>query len=427
MRRPAATTGRHDRRVEGVDRSGRAAYITDQSVINKNPGGVARLARLLSKGLPAMRHIARFAVLPAILLLGACGRPAPAPEPIRAVRTITVEAPSAGGRVDYAGEVRARSESRLSFRVAGKMISRPVDLGDSVKAGQVLASLDPQDLRLSQEAARSALEAARVNADQAAADYKRFKELREQNFISAAELDRRESAYKAAQAQFEQARAQSAVQSNQARYATLVADTSGVVTAVEAEPGAVLAAGAAVLRVAADGPRDVMFSVPEHQAAQFRALEGRAGVLQVRLWGAEGTPVPATVREVAAAADPATRTFAVKADVGRAAVKLGQTATVSLAVPPTPGVFRLPLAAVFEQQGRSHVWLLDKATMTVAAQPVQLAGAEGNMLLVGAGVTAGQTIVSAGTHTLTPGQKVVLYGAAPPASAASAAPATASR
>jgi membrane fusion protein, multidrug efflux system len=362
----------------------------------------------------------RFAVLLAVTfasLGSACSRPAPPPEPVRAVRTINVGQQSAGSSIDYAGEVRARSESRLSFRVAGKMVSRPVDLGDAVKAGQVLASLDPMDLRLGQQAASSGLEAARVNADQAGADLKRFKELREQGFISAAELDRRDSTFKAAQAQYEQARAQASVQSNQARYTTLVSDAKGVVTAIEAEPGAVLAAGAPVLRIAPDGPRDVVFSVPEQHAGQLRALEGKPGLLQVRLWGAAAdAAVPATVREVAAAADPATRTFLVKADVGKAAVRLGQTATVTLAVPAAAVALKIPLAALFEQQGQSHVWLLDTAAMTVRAQPVKVAGAEGNMVLIASGLTAGQTVVSAGAHTLTAGQKVSLYNAAPAAS-----------
>jgi RND family efflux transporter MFP subunit len=345
-------------------------------------------------------------------LLAACSRPAPPPEPVRAVKTLSVGQASSGSSVDYAAEVRARTESRLSFRVAGKMVARPVELGDTVKAGQVLARLDPMDLKLGQDAARSGLDAARVTAEQAAADYKRFRELREQGFISAAELDRRESTYKAAQAQMEQARAQAGVQGNQARYAALVADTGGVVTAIEADPGAVLAAGAPVLRLAADGPRDVVFAVPEQQVAALRALEGQPGLLRVRLWGSGDAALPATVREVAAAADPVTRTFTVKADIGRASVPLGQTATVTLPVPAATGAFKLPLAAVFEQRGQSHVWLLDSASMTVRAQPVQVAGAEGNMVLVAAGLAAGQTIVGAGVHTLTPGQKVALYAAA---------------
>jgi RND family efflux transporter MFP subunit len=358
-----------------------------------------------------MRRVLVATILPLFALVAACSQPATPPEPIRAVRTITVGEASQGSSIDYAGDVRARIESRLSFRVAGKMVSRTVELGDAVRPGQVLARLDPMDLKLGQEAARSGFEAARVTADQAAADYKRFKELRDQGFISAAELDRRESTYKAAQAQMEQARAQANVQGNQARYTVLVAESRGVVTAIEADPGAVLAAGATVVRIAPDGPRDVVFAVPEQQVGKLRALEGVAGALQVRLWGTGDAAVPASVREVAAAADPVTRTFLVKADVGKAPVRIGQTATVTLPVPAASGAFKLPLAALFEQQGRTHVWLLDTSAMTVSAQPVQVVGAEGNFALVAAGVRAGQTLVGAGVHTLTGGQKVTLYGA----------------
>jgi membrane fusion protein, multidrug efflux system len=194
-----------------------------------------------------------------------------------------------------------------------------------------------------------------------------------------------------------------------------------VVTAVEAEPGAVLSAGATVLRVAQDGPRDVVFAVPEDQAAAIRSLQDRAGALQVRLWGNGATPLPATVREVAAAADPTTRTFVVKADIGKATVRLGQTATVSIALPVVAGVVKLPLSAVFEHQGKSSVWLLDAATMTVRAQAIQVAGAEGNLVIVAGGLSPGQQVVSAGVHVLTAGQKVSLYGAAPVLAAASAA------
>jgi membrane fusion protein, multidrug efflux system len=360
----------------------------------------------------------RLVWLAPLVLLAACSRPAPLPEPVRAVRTITVGAEAAGSTVEFAAEVRARTESRLGFRVGGKLVKRNADVGDSVRKGQVLASLDPQDLRLAQDASSAALQAARVNAEQAASDLKRARELRAQGFISDAELDRRDNAAKAAQAQWDQAKAQASVQGNQARYGDLVADVSGVVTAVDAEPGAVLAAGAAVLRLAHDGPRDVVFAVPEQDVSALRALTGKAGAVKVRLWG--GTALlPATVREVAAAADPATRTFAIKADIGRADVRLGQTATVMLAVPAMPGALRLPLAAVFEHQAQSSVWVLDRESMTVRARPVQVAGAEGSMVLVASGLRAGEQVVSAGVHTLTPGQKVSLYGAAAPGAPAS--------
>ena len=374
---------------------------------------------------PRAVAVSRLTVITILALAtAACSKQAATPEPVRSVRTVTVSSGPVGAVVDYAAEVRARVELRLSFRVGGKMISRPAGLGEHVRAGQVLASLDAQDLRLGQDAARSAVQAARVNHEQAAADHRRFKDLRDQGFISAAELERRETTFKAAQAQLAQAQALSGVQSNQARYSTLVADTGGVVTAVEAEPGAVLSAGSTVLRVAQDGPRDVVFSVPEDQAGALRALQGSAGALRVTVWGADSVPLAATVREVAAVADPVTRTFVVKADIGKANVRLGRTATVTVAVlslPSVPAMIKLPLAAVFEQQGQSSVWVLDKDTMTVRAQPIQVVGAEGNQVVVAAGLAPGQQVVSAGVHVLTPGQKVALYRPLPAASVASAA------
>ena len=356
--------------------------------------------------------------LTALAALAGCSRPAPAPEPVRAVRVQTIQADSAGGRYEYAAEVRARKESKLGFRVAGKIVRRNVDLGDTVKAGQVLAQLDPRDLRLGQDAARAALNAAQVNLDQATADYKRYKDLRDKDFISSAELERRDTALKAAQAAFEQARAQANVQGNQAAYAALVADASGVITGVEAEPGSVVTAGMPVVRLAHDGPRDVVFSVPEDKLAELRAAAAQPGALQVRIWNRGGPPLEASVREVAAATDPATRTFLVKADIGNAEVQLGQTATVTLERPRIAGITKLPLSAVMEQQGRTAVWLLDPASMTVKPQPVQVAGADGNMVVIAGGLAPGQTVVTAGVHVLNPGQKVKLY-AEPAAPAAS--------
>lgn len=344
--------------------------------------------------------------------LVACSRPEPPAEPLRAVRTQTVGLGSSTATSEYAGEVRARVESRLGFRVGGKLLKRSVELGEAVKAGQLLAQLDAADLQLGQEAAQAVLRAAQANAEQARADLARARELFGQNFVGAAEVERRETALKAAQGSLDQARAQAGVQGHQAEYARLVADASGVITAVEAEPGMVVGAGTPVLRLAHDGPRDVVFGVPEDRLAQLRALRGKPGALKVSLWGGAAGTQPelvATVREVAAAADPATRTFLVKADLGGADVRLGQTATVRLAGASRDGVVHLPLAAVFEQAGRSTVWLLDAATMTVQAQPVTVAGAEGRQVLVSGGLAAGQEVVTAGVHALTQGQKVKRY------------------
>ena len=349
----------------------------------------------------------------AAAFLVACGKPPPAPEPVRAVRTMTVASGVAGGAHEFAAEVRARTESRLAFRVAGKMVSRQAEAGQRVRSGQVLAQLDAGDLRLGQEAAAAAAQAATTQYELATAEFKRFQELRHQGFISAWDLERRETALKATQAQADQARAQAEMQRNQAGYAALTATAAGVITAVDAEPGAVLAAGTPVLRLAHDGPRDAVFAVPEDGAAAVRALIGRKGALQARAWGAQSS-VAATVREVAAAADPVTRTFLVKADLGAAEVQLGQTLTGVLAVPRQEGITRLPLTAVMQQQGQTAVWLVDGAAMTVKVQPIVVAGAEGNDVIVATGLTPGQVVVTAGVHVLTPGQKVKLYKATDP-------------
>lgn len=372
-----------------------------------------------------MPHLLRLApplLLATLLsaLVSGCGKQPAAPEPERAVRTLLVSVGTASVSHEYAGEVKPRTESRLSFRVNGKLLIRTVNLGDTVRAGQVLARIDAQDLKLAQAAAAAGVAAARTNRDQAGADYKRFVDLQRQGFISTAELERRDSAFKAAQAQLEQAKAQADVQGNQAGYAQLVADVAGVVTGVNAEPGQVLAAGTPVVSVAVDGPRDIVFSVPEDQVARVKAAASQPGALKVRLWGGDKTS-PLTLREVAAAADPVTRTFLIKADAGKLDVRLGQSATVVLDLPQRAGIIKLPLAAVLQQGGKTSVWTLDGASMTVKPVPVQVGGAEGNDVVIAGGLAAGQEVVVAGVHVLSPGQKVKRY-VPPRATAEAAAP-----
>ena len=345
-----------------------------------------------------------------LLLLGACSKAPPAPEPLRAVKTIVIAPDSAGGTYEYAGEIRPRVESRLGFRVGGKMTERPVNVGDSVKAGQLLARLDPRDLRLGEDVARAAVASAAVNLQQAEADFKRYRDLRDQGFIGSAELERRETSLKVAQAQLQQARAQSGVQGNQAGYAALDADASGVITGVDVEPGMVVAAGAWVVKLAHDGPRDVVFSVPEDKVGLIQSIAARQGTVQVRLWSSGAGTVAAKIREVSAAADPATRTFLVKADLGDAAApRLGQTATVAVDTPRVAGVARVPLSALKEDHGKSTVWIVDAASMTTVSRLVTIGGAEGNDAVVVAGLAPGDRVVTAGVHVVSPGQKVRLY------------------
>jgi multidrug efflux system membrane fusion protein len=369
--------------------------------------------------------------LAASLGLLACSPPPPAPEPVQSVRTVLVSTEAVNPSFEYAAEIRARTESRLSFRVGGKVVRRQVELGDTVKAGQVLAQLDPQDFRLGQDAAQAAREAARVNLMQAQADLKRYQELRDQGFISSAELERRDTAYKAAKAQFDQAQAQNGVQGNQAAYATLVSDVDGVVTGVDVEPGTVVAAGAPVLRLAQNGPRDAVFAVPEDKVALVKALETEAlknpngaSAFQVRLWGDQDVLLPARIREVSAAADPATRTFQIKVDLGPSSSTLrqGQTATVLMRMPAQAGVTKLPITALKAHQGKSAVWVVQEPAMTLQLQPVEIGGADGNEAVVLGGLKAGQRVVTAGVHVLTEGQKIKLYEPPTAAAAHAAAP-----
>lgn len=357
--------------------------------------------------MPFSRPSLALTLVAAAIALSACSRPAPSEEPIRAVKVVTVgvEGMRSGG--EFAGEVRSRVESRLGFRVGGKIVRRQAELGQRVRAGQVLAQLDPQDYQLAAQAAKAQVSAAQTNRDLAAADFKRFSDLREKNFISSAELERRSAALKSAQAQLDQAMAQGTAQGNQAAYTTLVADVSGVVTAVEAEAGQVVAAGTPVVRIAQDGPRDVVFSVPEDKVSQIKL--GTA--VDVRPWGAT-TVLKGAVREVAASADPVTRTFAVKVSLPtQDALALGTTVAALPHALDRSGaqVIKLPTSALRQDGQSSAVWVLDTASMTVKLQPIEIATADGNDVVVSAGLQPGMQVVTAGVHVLSPGQKVSLY------------------
>ncbi len=363
--------------------------------------------------------IVRFAVIAAAAALAACSKPAPPEEPVRAVKVVVVAADGIRSGAEYAAEVRPRTESRLGFRVSGKLLRRMVEAGQHVSAGQALAQLDAQDFKLSVDAARAQLAAAVANRDLAAADFKRFKDLRDQNFISAAEIERRDVALKAAQSQLDQAQAQFAAQGNQSAYTTLVADAAGVVTSVDAEPGQVLAAGTPVVRIAQDGARDVVFSVPEDKVGQMKL----GSAVEVRAW-ASASVYQGRVREVSASADPVTRTFVVKvALAGADLLPLGTTVSV---LPQAldrsgPAVIKLPTSALQHDGTAVAVWVLERASMTVRLQPIAIATADGNDVVVASGLQPGMEVVAAGVHVLSPGQKVAIYrekadASAPPAS-----------
>lgn len=343
-----------------------------------------------------------------LILLAACSRQAPAPEPVRAVKLLEVGVQALNAYVEYAGEVRAQTESSLGFQVAGKLQARSVNTGDVVKKGQLLAQLDGQDYALAAQAAQAQLAAASTQRDLAQADWKRFSALKDKGFISGVELDRRQANLQSAQAQWQQAQAQATAQANQSGYTRLMASADGIVTGVMAEPGQVVAAGAPVVQLAHDGWRDVVFAVPE--GALSHLTVGMPA--QVRLWSQSGQVISGVLRELAASADPVTRTYQVKVAIqGAQQPALGATAYVRLA-PASAAVntvIKLPSTAVMEQGGSSVVWVFDASDSTVHAHKVEVAGVDGNEVVIAAGVDKGMQLVVAGTHVLTEGQKVSIY------------------
>lgn len=330
----------------------------------------------------------------AAALLAACSKEPPPPAPPKLVRTLVVGVADADAARAYSGEVRARHETPLGFRVGGKITARLVDAGARVKAGQPLARLDAAD---------AALQAAQAEANRtlAEADARRFRDLRARNFVSQAALDAKETALKAADAQ-------AGLAQNQSAYTTLTADHDGVVAAVLAEPGQVVTSGQPVLRVARDGEREVAIALPE--GAVGGLAPGAAA--EIGLWSAGGKTYRGRLRELAPAADPATRTYAARVTVldPDAALALGMTASVRFAAPAAPATPVVPLAALYQQGGEPAVWVVG-ADQTVTLRKVRVAAYTDAGAAVAAGLSPGERIVAAGVHKLSAGEKVRLADA----------------
>ncbi|KAF0814571.1 Multidrug resistance protein MdtA [Andreprevotia sp. IGB-42] len=342
-----------------------------------------------------------------VSVLSACQKPAAPVDEIRPVRTVVVRPQAVAGQAELTGVVRARVESPLSFRLAGKLVERKVDAGSRVVAGQALARLDPADASLSAAAASAALSAARTQLAQARIDNQRANDLLAKNFVSRAEVDRTLTALNAAQDTLKQAEAQARLAGNQAAYATLSADAAGVVTQVAAEPGQVVAAGQPVLTLARDGAREIEVAVPENLRDALKV--GQA--LQVKLWAVSGKTYHGSVRELSPSADASSRTFAARVTLNDAddGVQLGMSATVLVPTGDQTHTqdFKLPLTALLDVNGQKKLWRYDAASHKVRSIPVKVKGVTENGIVV-EGVTPGTVVVTAGVHMLREGQTVKL-------------------
>lgn len=344
------------------------------------------------------------ASLALFLTLAACGAPEPKQAPPRPVRSIIVKAESLAPSATYSGEVRARYETPLAFRVAGKLAERRVEVGTVVKKGQVLARLDEADLQLQAAATEAGKVAAQAQLTRAKADYERYKALREKNLVSEFDFKSVQTNYEVAQSQYQQAVAQARVGDNQAAYTTLVADANGVVTALQAEIGQVVAAGQPVLTLARSGEREVQIAVPESRVDELR----RATEIYVRLWAKPEKSYPGKVREIAPDTDPVTRTYNTRITVQDVDtdLKLGMTATVTLTGAGAQA-FRLPLTAIYQTSAQPKVWIVDSSGK-VQLRDVLLGDFVENDVIVLSGLADGERVVTAGVNRLVPDQIVKL-------------------
>lgn len=344
----------------------------------------------------------------ATLLLAACTAGDPPPPASRSVLVQPAVSATTGSSV-YTGEIRARHEFDLAFRVAGKLAGRLVDAGAEIKAGQPLARLDPADLELAATAARAQLAAAESDLTTAAAERERYAGLLGRKFVSQAAFEAKENAFKSARSRLEQARSQSLISSNQASYGTLSSEFPAIVTAVLADAGQVLSAGQAVFRLARPEEKEVLIAVPEGRLAELRA----AKTMAVNLWADPTISLRGELRELSPAADPATRTYAARIHIDNPppAVRLGMTARVIL---DTNGDNKLivPLSAVVDQGNGSVVWVIRDGKAN--PRPVEVAQFGEDGALLSNGVQAGELVVIAGAGKLVAGQAVEAKTAPPP-------------
>lgn len=345
----------------------------------------------------------------AALLAAACGKaPPPKPEEARLVRVLKVGPSERTRTVEFPGDVRARYETRLGFRVPGKITERLVEVGARVRAGQPIARLDAHDLELSAASARA--QVAQFEADKilAAADLARYRELRSKNFISQAELERRQSLFDTAAARLDAAQAQARQAANQAGYALLAADSAGIITAIEAEAGQVVAAGQTVARLARPGDREIAVAVPESQ----RDLLAGASEFAVTLNALNGRRWTGRLREVSPAADAATRTYGARISVLQAGddIELGMSARVAVSAAARDSRIELPVAAIYSKGDTPNVWVVD-AGGAVRLQPVTSGGLAGEHVLIDAGLKPGDTVVIAGAQLLRAGERVRILDA----------------
>lgn len=341
--------------------------------------------------------------------LTGCDSKAPPVPQIRPVRTVTIERGAEGETVSLTGQVHPKDQVSLAFRLDGHMVKRLVNVGDVLKAGEIVAQLDPQNEQNSLRSAQASLAAAEAVLTQARLTFGRQQQLLAGGWAARAKFDDAEQALRSAEAQVDAAHAQVGIAQDQLNYTDLLADAPGTVTSTGAEPGEVVRAGQAIVNVARQGGRDAVFDVSE----QLIRTGPRDPVVQIALTNDPSVQATGRIREVSPQADSTTRTFRVKVGIiaPPAEMQLGSTVTGSIKLA-APSGLQIPPTALTRADGRPAVWIVDPKNQTVSLRNVDVARYDPAGVVVSQGLDTGETVVTAGVQTLHPGQKVRVLGGA---------------
>jgi membrane fusion protein, multidrug efflux system len=338
-----------------------------------------------------------------------CDKTTPPTSDARPVRAVAVRQDAEGEIVSLTGQVRAKDEAALAFRLDGRMIERPVHVGDRLAAGQVVARLDPQIQQNALRSAEANLASMEAVLTQARLTFARQQELLKDGWTTRANFDEVQQKLLIAQAQVDSAEAQLRTAREQQSYTVLSADAAGAVTAVGAEPGEVVHAGQMVVQLAREGGRDAVFDVPE----QLIRNGPHDPMVEIALGNDAQVKATGRVREIAPQADSATRTFQVKVGITDppAPMRLGATVVGRLRLSAPPG-FEVPASSLTENDGRPAVWVVDPQSKKVSLRGVEVARYDQADVVISKGLHTGEFVVTAGVQTLRPGQMVRLLGAA---------------
>ena len=357
------------------------------------------LAIVVGAGALATAGFAAFSWMPASASRASANEPM-----VRPARVMEINYQQRSQPLVLAGTVVPRIESTLGFRVAGKVTARTVDVGATVKPGDLIAQLDPSDYRLAVDNARAALASADADYVRAKADHERYLGLRGTGAFTPQTLEQRQSLAATTLARVDQAKSQLSSAENNLAYTELHADAPGVVTAVQAEVGQVMAQGQGVVRVARTDELEILVGVPEHRLKAMR----KADTASFELWSDPGHRHVAKLRELSPSADPMTRTYPARFSVIEPPefIGLGMTASLSFERPDAAPVAEVPLSAIFQRGTQPAVWVVDKESGTVTLRPVTIARWRNDTAAIAGGVKDGEMIAVAGVHKLEAGQKV---------------------